>query len=228
MDHATLYPNDDNTLLISEFKLKLFNLDSSKEATTTADSAISYRTAAIDYLRAIHTYTLQQFLQNNPTANEAQIRYVLTIPATWVNKDSENLRQIAIEANVVSATQPEAIQKARLAVLSEAHAASLFCEREYCATSVTQLFKGQRYAVVDLGGATADLATYECTENKQGHCQLALESMDVCGSTILDQRMGAYLRDQMFFGCADERLIKLLVEQFKTKVKVCTAVSLFL
>ncbi|KAF1799659.1 hypothetical protein FB192DRAFT_1285982 [Mucor lusitanicus] len=220
VDHATLYPNDDNTLLISEFKLKLFNLDSSKEATTTADSAISYRTAAIDYLRAIHTYTLQQFLQNNPTANEAQIRYVLTIPATWVNKDSENLRQIAIEANVVSATQPEAIQKARLAVLSEAHAASLFCEREYCATSVTQLFKGQRYAVVDLGGATADLATYECTENEQGHCQLALESMDVCGSTILDQRMGAYLRDQMFFGCADERLIKLLVEQFKTKVKV--------
>ncbi|GAN09918.1 hypothetical protein MAM1_0303d09451 [Mucor ambiguus] len=218
VDHATLHPNDDKTLLVLEFKLKLFNLDSTTDATAT-DSVVSNRTAAIDYLRAIHTYTLQQFLQNNPTANATQVRYVLTIPATWVNKDSENMRQIAIEANVISASEPEAIQKARLAVLSEAHAASLFCEREYCTTSVTQLFKGQRYAVIDLGGATADLATYECTENEQGHCQLALESMDVCGSTILDQHMGSYLQDQVFFGCADERLIRLLVEQFKTKIK---------
>lgn len=221
VDHATLYPDDANTLLISEFKLKLFNLDATAAAAaTTTDSVVSYRTAAIDYLRAIHTYTLQQFLQNNPTANETQIRYVLTIPATWVNKDSENLRQIAIEANVISASEPEAIQRARLAILSEAHAASLFCEREYCVTPASQLLNAQRYLVIDVGGATADLATYECTENEQGHCQLALESMGVCGSIILDQHMETYLKDQVFFGYADERLTKLLVEQFKTKIKV--------
>jgi len=198
MDHATLHPNDANTLLMSDFKFKLFNLDSTTDAATT-DLAVSYHTAAVDYLRATHTYTLQQLLQNNPTANEAQVRYVLTIPATWVNSNSEDLRQIAIEANVVSASEPEAIHKARLAVLSEAHAASLFCEREYCATSVTQLLKGHRYTVVDLGGVTAALATYECTENGQEHCQLASESMDVCGSTILDQHMESCLKDEMFF-----------------------------
>lgn len=216
MDHATLFPNDENTLLISEFKLKLFH----QQPAELDNLLVSYRTAAIDYLHAIHTYTILQFLQNNPEANVDQVRYVLTIPAAWVQEDSEALRAIAIEAGLVSAAEDEIVQKTRISVLSEAHAASLFCEREYCNTSATRFFEGQRYLVCDAGGGTVDLAVFEQTTNDQGHCQLALESGGTCGSTILDQNMEIYLRDKMFFGCADERIIKLLVDQFKKEIKV--------
>jgi hypothetical protein len=212
VDHVTAYPNDTNNRFISQFKLKLQSISQKKQ---TEGIFNDYRTAAVDYLRAIHQYTCKQLIENNPEATYDQFRYVLTIPATWVNTDAIFMRKLAQEAGLISSTDP----KSRLVVLSEAHAASLFCEREYCVTTARTLCKGQRYLVCDAGGGTVDLATYECTDTKE-HCQLALESGDNCGSTILDQKMEMYLKDQVFFSCIEDVLLNELIDQFKTKIKV--------
>lgn len=212
MDYTTTHPNDSNTRLISQFKLKLQGIFQNNQL---QDVTNDYRTAAVDYLRAIHQYTCEQLIRNSPEATYDQFRYVLTVPATWVNEDATAMRQLAKEAGLIS----DEDKNARLVVLSEAHAASLFCEREYCATTQNALCKGQRYLVCDAGGGTVDLATYECTDTKE-HCQLALESGGPCGSTILDLNMKMYLKNQVFLGCIEEFVLNGLVDQFKTEIKV--------
>lgn len=75
-----------------------------------------------------------------------------------------------------------------------------------------------------------DLSTFEYTEppiydelksvNNVGHCQLALEGGEFCGSVFLDQNMKNYLRDNTFIGCIDEKVLGVLVDQFSKKIKV--------
>lgn len=229
----TTYPNDDNVILVDQFKLKLYDIfqqERNSVKSTLQESQALYRTAAIDYLREIQKYTCTQLIRtvSPDSCSENRIRYVLTIPATWVDQDSSAMRSIAVKAGLIDAHDP----KERLIIINEAHAAALFCEREYCVTEdgrTSKLIKGQRYLLCDAGGGTIDLATYECTgsdnksENnivKNEHCQLALESGGACGSTILDQNMEKYLREQVFFWCIEDNVLKSLVDQFIKEIKV--------
>lgn len=223
-------PNDPNVYMVDQFKLKLQDIfiQQSENIQKVGDTKI-YRTAAVDYLREINKYTCDQLIQTvNPASSSDCIkkcRYVLTVPATWVNKDFSAMRDIAIEAGLINDIYDP---KERLVIINEAHAASLFCEREYCMMDYgisSKLTKGQRYLVCDAGGGTIDLATYECTGSddnsiKNGHCQLALESGGSCGSTILDRNMETYLRDHVFIGCIEEHVLQLLIDQFVKEIKV--------
>lgn len=222
-------PNDDTVVLIDQFKLKLQNLFQKGKNDLQEEDQV-YRTAAIDYLREVNKYTCAQITSTvAPSFSGHSVQYVLTVPATWINQDNLALREMAVEAGLIEKLDP----KDRLLVINEAHAAALFCEREYCVTDkgTSKLFKGQRYLLCDAGGGTIDLATYECTgldykhnadTLKNEHCQLALESGGNCGSTILDQNMEKYLRDEIFIGCIEEKVLKSLVAQFVKDIKVQT------
>jgi molecular chaperone DnaK (HSP70) len=230
----TAHPEDTNVLFIDQFKLKLhdifeqhFQQSKSKTAQNNDDDQNINVVAAIDYLREIHHYTCAQLIENeDTTAALDRFRYVLTVPATWVNRDNSAMIDIARKAGLIEYKDPSE----KLTILSEAHAAALFCEREYCVTqeNKSKLHKGQRYLVCDAGGGTVDLSTYECigTDQKEQkllkneHCQLALESGGSCGSTILEHNMEKYLREQIFLGCIEETVLKQLVDQFIKEIKV--------
>ncbi|KAI7894377.1 uncharacterized protein EV154DRAFT_415168, partial [Mucor mucedo] len=218
-------PNDPNVVFVEQFKLNLKE-DFCQQA--GREKLEIYRTAAIDFLREINKYTCDQLNQtvdpDSSSDHTNKCRYVLTVPATWVNKDILMMRDIAIEANLIDASHdPEE----RLIIIDEAHAASLFCKREYCMMddgSTSKLSQGERYMVCDAGGGTVDLATYECTgseheSSKISHCQLALESGGYCGSTFLDKNMERYLRDHVFIGCIEENVVRFLIDQFVNEIK---------
>lgn len=146
------------------------------------------------------------------------------------------MQTIAMKAGLIKQDGTEPLEK--LIILNEAHAAALFCEREYCITKEdgerksSKLRKGQRYLVCDAGGGTVDLSTYECTgfvnssllnnEDlfKNEHCQLALESGGSCGSIILEYNMEKYLKEQVFFDCIEQVALKSLANQFIKEIKV--------
>ncbi|KAI8067338.1 hypothetical protein BDF21DRAFT_312723, partial [Thamnidium elegans] len=225
IDHVTAAPNDPDVLLIDQFKLKLHTIFQ-RYRTNNSQLTLEekrYWNAAVDYLREIYQYTCHQLIQTvlPQIASEKDFRFVLTVPATWVTEDIACMRLIAIEAGLIRALSPNE----RLVIINEAFAASLFCEREFCIKTeghTKKLVKGQRYLVCDAGGGTVDLATYECTDTsveQKGHCQLALESGGCCGSTILDQNMENYLRDQVFLGGVSDSTLKLLVDQFIKEIK---------
>ncbi|KAG2234225.1 hypothetical protein INT48_001944 [Thamnidium elegans] len=225
IDHVTAAPNDPDVLLIDQFKLKLHTIFQ-RYRTNNSQLTLEekrYWNAAVDYLREIYQYTCHQLIQTvlPQIASEKDFRFVLTVPATWVTEDIACMRLIAIEAGLIRALSPNE----RLVIINEAFAASLFCEREFCIKTeghTKKLVKGQRYLVCDAGGGTVDLATYECTDTsveQKGHCQLALESGGCCGSTILDQNMENYLRDQVFLGGVSDSTLKLLVNQFIKEIK---------
>lgn len=222
MNHFQANPNDPNVLLVDQFKLKLKEEFYQQTGQTDLDI---YRTAAIDFLKEINKYTCDQLTktvgQNVSSDCKSKCRYVLTVPATWVDKDILMMRGIAIEADLIDAeNDPEE----RLIIIDEAHAASLFCKREYCMMNdgvTTKLSQGEQYMVCDAGGGTVDLATYECTgSSKINHCQLALESGGYCGSTFLDKNMEKYLKDNVFIGCIEENVLRFLIDQFVHEIKV--------
>ena len=217
-NHIITHPNDQDVFIVDNFKLKLRLLFEHPEEISTQDINV---TAAIDYLHAIHEYICEQLVQNTPQATREQFRYVLTAPATWVSRDGAVLRAIAAKAGLIDLIHDP---QERLIIMSEAHAASLFCEKEYCVTQSGEgkLLKGHRYLVCDAGGGTVDLATHECTDvvdSKYEHCQLALESGDMCGSTVLDDNMEYYLRDKVFAGCIEEHALQDLKNQFVQQIK---------
>ncbi|KAG2200128.1 hypothetical protein INT47_012409 [Mucor saturninus] len=226
LDHMVVHPDDDTVVLVDQFKLKLQNQFQKDKANLQEEEHV-YRTAAIDYLREVDKYTCDQIKSIvGPSFSKDSTRYVLTVPATWINQDNLAMQEMAIEAGLIR----EYDSKEKLLIINEAYAAALFCEREYCVTDncTSKLFKGQRYLLCDAGGGTIDLATYECTgldyrtsndllQNE--HCQLALESGGNCGSTILDQNMERYLREQVFIGCIEEKTLKSLVDQFVKDIK---------
>ncbi|KAI7894072.1 uncharacterized protein EV154DRAFT_415799, partial [Mucor mucedo] len=226
LDHMIVHPDDDTVVLVKQFKLKLQNQFQKNKANLQEEEHV-YRTAAIDYLREVDKYTCAQIKSTvGPSFSKDSTRYVLTVPATWINQDNLAMQEMAIEAGLIR----EYDSKEKLLIINEAYAAALFCEREYCVTDncTSKLFKGQRYLLCDAGGGTIDLATYECTgldyktsndllQNE--HCQLALESGGNCGSTILDQNMERYLREQVFIGCIEEKILKSLVDQFVKDIK---------
>lgn len=233
VDYITNNAEQVGTVFMDQFKLKLsHSIIGEKE-----DALV--KMAAIDYLKEIHEYTCTQLIksvltkknmENSPSARAeimGKTRYVLTIPSTWAPDDSSIMREIALKAGLIDDSKdPEE----RLIIISEAQAASLYCEREYYNTlSSVDLRRGHRYIVCDAGGGTVDLSTFEYTEPPEydelksvknfGHCQLALESGECCGSIFLDQSMKNYLRDTIFIGCIEEKVLKFLIDQFSKNIK---------
>ncbi|CAO3645005.1 unnamed protein product [Mucor hiemalis] len=231
IDHITKYPDEDNTVFVDQFKLKL--------SCSVNDRDTLCEKAAIDYLREIHQYTCTQLVESVYSKKPAEdvsltrteivekTRYVLTIPSTWAMDDSSIMREIAFKAGLIDDSNDP---QERLVIISEAQAASLYCEKEYYNNFTTvESKKGQRYMVCDAGGGTVDLSTFEYTEppiydelksvKNVAHCQLALEGGEFCGSIFLDQNMKNYLRDNIFVGCIDEKVLGVLVDQFSKKIK---------
>lgn len=151
IDHIIKYPDEDNTVFVDQFKLKL--------SYSVNDGNTLYKTAAIDYLREIHQYTCTQLVESVYSKKRAEdvsltrteivenTRYVLTIPSTWAMDDSSIMREIAFKAGLIDDSNDP---QERLVIISEAQVASLFCEREYYNTLTTvESKKGQRYMVCD-------------------------------------------------------------------------------
>lgn len=108
---------------------------------------------------------------------ESDIRWCVTIPAIWDSYTADLMYQAAVEAGLPS--DPE-----RLLLAREPAAAALHC----LATGEDRLGEnGTRFMLVDAGGGTVDIASYEVRSRGQ-LSQLVEPDGAKCGSEFLNDR----------------------------------------
>ncbi|KAI9271859.1 hypothetical protein BDA99DRAFT_602584 [Phascolomyces articulosus] len=143
---------DKQNILLSQFKLQL---DESLQHPPLENGLAPVQVVA-DYLAALHRHTLKELRYKFASNYHPDtFRYCLTVPALWSDKAKHMMRQAAIQAGIVSPSDPSD----RLVLISEPEAAALYCE-ETMADQV-QLKDNDRFMVCDAGGGTVDIIVYQ-------------------------------------------------------------------
>ncbi|KAI9271860.1 hypothetical protein BDA99DRAFT_477969 [Phascolomyces articulosus] len=139
-------------VLLSQFKLQL---DESLKR-PPLENGLTPVQAVADYLSALHKHTLEELTRGFAKNYEPNtFRYCLTVPALWSDRAKQLMRQAAVEAGIISRSDPSD----RLVLISEPEAAALYCE-ETMADQV-QLQDNDRFMVCDAGGGTVDLIVFQ-------------------------------------------------------------------
>ncbi|KAI9271915.1 hypothetical protein BDA99DRAFT_433576 [Phascolomyces articulosus] len=179
-------------ILFSQFKLHLD--ESLKHA--PLENGLTPVQAVGDYLAKLHEHTLQQlsrsFANNYHPDN---FRYCLTVPAVWSDKAKQMMRQAAIHAGIVAASDPPD----RLTLISEPEAAALYCEETM--SDQVNLKENDRFMVCDAGGGTVDLIVFQVNftnGSKIRELKEVTKGMgESCGSVFLDKRFQKLLETKL-------------------------------
>lgn len=150
--------------------------------------------AAIDVfslsIRALKEHLYDTLKRQVPDIDSTDIRWVLTVPAMW----SENAKQFMRRSAEKAGIEPE-----RLRIALEPEAASIFCQHVPLdklndKNSVTVASTGTKYAVVDVGGGTADITVHEKMNDGSLH-EVCCASGNGCGGTSVDTAFFDFLKE---------------------------------
>lgn len=205
-------------LLFRRFKMLLHNNADLSRKTLVHDingvsmPAVTIFTMAICYLKE-HLFKSADLFSNG-FVTEADVKYVLTVPAIWSERSKMFMREAAVEAGLADS---------RLRLCSEPEAASIYIQ------SITTIFAkadqpevGIPYMVIDLGGGTADIYVHEKLSD-QTIKELYKASGGPWGGNIVDNNYLEWLTQ--FFGqrtmqrFKEERMVDYfdLLRNFETK-----------
>ncbi|GLZ78688.1 hypothetical protein Afil01_34950 [Actinorhabdospora filicis] len=129
------------------------------------------------YLRVFYRFALDQIVAA-AQVDPDEIRWCVTVPAIWGDRERDVMRKCAEKAGFPT-------DQERLLIAVEPEVAALYCEAYHSTAAITTL--GRRFMVVDAGGGTVDLTTYEVSaEHKL--TQLGYSPGDALGSAFVDKR----------------------------------------
>jgi len=149
---------------------------------TAVDVAADY----LSKLRQAMRVQLQKTLGEVFTREESRIRYYITVPAIWDDAGKAATRAAAIQAGFVSGNDDN-----RLTLVTEPEAAAMFCSK----AGLLNLKVRDAVLIVDCGGGTVDLISYEVEEeNPFTVAECTGGSGDSCGSTALNRNFSNILR----------------------------------
>jgi hypothetical protein len=144
---------------------------------------------AADYLfhlRQAMRNQLQKTLGEVFNREERNIRYYLTVPAIWNDAGKAATRAAAIQAGFLRDDNDN-----RLTLITEPEAAAMFCSK----TGLLNLKIHDAVLIVDCGGGTVDLISYEVEEETPfSVAECTAGSGDSCGSTALNRNFSNILR----------------------------------
>ncbi|KAL8649970.1 MAG: hypothetical protein Q9226_005344 [Calogaya cf. arnoldii] len=143
-----------------------------------------------DYLTALREHVegvLQSSLERSIIAT-TPIEYIITVPAVWSDAAKNKTRDCAELAGMGSADD--------LKIISEPEAAAIYALQKMPKSS---LDLGDVFVVCDAGGGTVDLVSYKITKLKPllRVVKVAPGQGGICGSTFLDRRCKALLRQKL-------------------------------
>ncbi|OZJ04227.1 hypothetical protein BZG36_02962 [Bifiguratus adelaidae] len=206
-------PDSKNHIQLSKFKL---NLDESLHR-PPLENGITVVDGIADYLREFHAHVVSEISRGfagNYTAS--QFRYCLTVPAMWSDKAKTSMRQAAIKAGMISASDhPD-----RLQLISEPEAAALYCQKN-CEN--IDLHSGDRFMICDAGGGTVDLIVFQMDGEGQRRSlkEITKGAGESCGSVFLDERFRDMLKrkfgDQ--FSNISQSAMDNMLDQFINQIK---------
>ncbi|XP_052789013.1 heat shock 70 kDa protein 12B-like [Mya arenaria] len=186
--------------LFRRFKMMLHNNTQLNRDSTIEDiqgnpsPALPIFTHAIHYLRE---HVLEFINKSSAGVTEADVFYVITVPAIWDVRAKQFMREAAEKAGIPTD---------QLKLVLEPEVASIWCEEELEAADTRKLQQpGIRYMVVDAGGGTVDVSVHERNDNgtlKEIH----KASGGAWGGTEVDKRYLQTLDD--IFGEESMRRLK--------------------
>jgi len=143
--------------------------------------------AAADFLIVVHETIQSELIKRfgETFVNQASIAYVLTVPAVW----SDAAKQATVDA----------ANKAGLRecsyMISEPEAAAVYALSTMKATGLTV---GDVYIVLDAGGGTVDLITYQVDSLQPLRFKEVVPgSGHLCGSAVLNMRFELLVRNRL-------------------------------
>jgi len=104
----------------------------------------------VAYLREFHRFAMKSIIDGSGVA-EDEILWCLTVPAIWRDRERQIMRDCAVAAGFPGGHD-------RLLIAVEPEVAALYCRYE---TGRDIDVNGSRFMVVDAGGGTVDITSYE-------------------------------------------------------------------
>ncbi|CAO3645991.1 unnamed protein product [Mucor hiemalis] len=206
-------PNNADSMLLSKFKLYLDEHLQQSEL----GNGLNIIDVIADYLRAFHLHVCTELLKGFAgNYDQSRFRYCLTVPAMWSDRAKATMREAAIRAGLINATDhPD-----RLMLISEPEAAALYCEKK---SEQFNLRHGQRFMICDAGGGTVDLIVFEINE-PPGERRTLKEVTNghggSCGSGFLDLRMREYLKRKFsHYHTINDSAMELIMDTFVNVIK---------
>ncbi|XP_052278656.1 heat shock 70 kDa protein 12A-like isoform X2 [Dreissena polymorpha] len=145
--------------LFERFKMALFVQDAPLDKDIEIEEILEKKLKAIDVFTEAIKYIKTEVISalrhrtildttKAEVKSEADIHWVLTVPAIWNDLSKKFMRDAAINAGIPSEV---------LTLALEPEVASLFCKKQLRYEDSS----GRRYIVLDLGGGTADITIHE-------------------------------------------------------------------
>ncbi len=175
---------------------KWFKLDLKKDAHEhTSAPTTKYRNREFptieliaNYLKKMREYAISNIYQDRTLlTSEKRILWCITVPAIWNDVNKQNMRDAAIMAGLISQHDDD---HQRLIFALEPEAAAVYCRNTSGGSVLFNI--GQTFTVVDAGGGTIDLTSYQITHEKKLK-QIGCDG-GKHGSTFVDRRFLEHLR----------------------------------
>ncbi|KAL6455388.1 hypothetical protein MHYP_G00361980 [Metynnis hypsauchen] len=188
--------------LFDDFKMELYGKVLHRDSTMTAKNGKKMRAMKVfsESLKFMKDHALDMIGKHTAgvSYSASDATWVLTVPAIWSSAAKQFMTEAAIEAGLVTESEPE-----RLIVALEPEAASVWCkqlpkdgfmEGDLTEAETIEQISGTQYMVVDCGGGTIDVTVHEVAE---GGClkELHRVSGNNLGGQTVDKNFKSLLRE---------------------------------
>lgn len=143
-----------NSVLLKQYKLYLD--ENIAKDLPPLPNGLTIVDAIADYLNAFHGHVVSELKKGfAKNYGQHQFRYCLTVPAMWSDRAKAAMREAAIKAGLIDASD----HRDRLMLISEPEAAALYCEKK---CEQFNLRHGDRFMICDAGGKIITFSLLFC------------------------------------------------------------------
>lgn len=177
--------------------IKLHLHEDTKDGIPELPDGLSILKVISDYLRYLHR-SIYKEIKNalgdkvDFEKKKESFRYCLTVPALWTPEAKSVMREAAIVAGIINKDD----HVDRLVLVGEPEAAALYAEKMKGGITIKS---GETLMIVDAGGGTIDLTTFEKTIEGETKCfkEITEGVGNTFGSARLDLNFREYILRKM-------------------------------
>uniref|UniRef100_A0A673IRA0 Heat shock 70 kDa protein 12A-like n=1 Tax=Sinocyclocheilus rhinocerous TaxID=307959 RepID=A0A673IRA0_9TELE len=186
--------------LFEHFMKELYDKEIHRNLMMTAKNGAQMKAMIVfsDSLRYFKDHALNHIAQNTSgrKVSASDVTWVLTVPAIWHPAAKQFMREAAIEAGLVTDSEPE-----KFLIALESEAAFVYCKQlpsegfiaEETFQETLEQNPGTQFMVVDCGGETIDITVHEVME--EGHLKkLHAASANDMGGQAVDRKFTSFLK----------------------------------
>jgi molecular chaperone DnaK (HSP70) len=191
--YAEICDDDDTAYLFQTYKMAIHKNQTMVKSLDNREMPL--KKVVSETLRFIADKALEKLKEQlGGIVKKEKIRWVLTVPALWNEKDKQFMKEAAVEAKIVNQWNSE-----NLFVCLEPEGASIQCREDADESLKNKMKKNTIVLVLDNGGGTNDISIQKltCEPHENFLSEEVLPSSGGCewGSKYVDQNFEIFLRN---------------------------------